>query len=180
MEKNIASIALFAAFIVVLSYMPKFELFFGVPITAQSLGLMLAGTVLGAWRGGLAALLYVAVGLAGLPVFSGGTGGVAILAKPAMGFVLAFPLAAFVTGLVMERLRGMQVMGAAMIASLIGAVIVLYIPGVLGMAYILEKPIWVAFGYVQLFLIGDLIKVVLAGLITQALCRAYPQGVLSR
>ena len=180
MEKNIASIALFAAFIAVLSWLPKFTLFFGVPITAQSLGIMLAGTVLGAWRGGLAVLLYVAVGLAGLPVFSGGVGGIGILSTPAMGFVIGFPLAAFATGAVMQLLRKANVLSAAMIASLIGAVIVLYIPGVLGMAYILDKPILVAFGYVQLFVVGDLIKVVMAGIITQALVRAYPSGVLSR
>ena len=59
MERNLTMIALFAALIAALGLIPKFTLGFGVPITAQSLGVMLCGTVLGAKRGGLAALLFV-------------------------------------------------------------------------------------------------------------------------
>ena len=58
MEKNIAYIALFAALIAVLGLIPKITLAFGVPITAQSLGVMLCGTVLGARRGALAVGLF--------------------------------------------------------------------------------------------------------------------------
>ncbi len=71
MERNLTMIALFAALIAALGLIPKFTLGFGVPITAQSLGVMLCGTVLGAWRGGLAALLFVALVALGLPLLAG-------------------------------------------------------------------------------------------------------------
>ena len=60
MEKNLTHIALFAALIAVLGLVPKIDLASGVPITAQSLGIMLCGTVLGAKRGALAVLLLLA------------------------------------------------------------------------------------------------------------------------
>ena len=59
MERNLTHIALFAALIAVLGLIPKIDLISGVPITAQSLGIMLCGTVLGAKRGFLAVLLFV-------------------------------------------------------------------------------------------------------------------------
>ena len=67
MERNVTMIALFAALIAVLGLIPRFDLASGVPITAQSLGVMLCGTVLGARKGALAVLLFlllVALGLA--------------------------------------------------------------------------------------------------------------------
>ena len=72
MERNIAYIALFAALITVLGLVPRIELAAGVPITAQSLGIMLCGTVLGARRGALAVLLFLALLAVGLPLLSGG------------------------------------------------------------------------------------------------------------
>ena len=59
MEKTLAYIALFAALIAVLGIVPPLSLGFGVPITAQSLGIMLAGSVLGAKRGTAAVLLFL-------------------------------------------------------------------------------------------------------------------------
>jgi len=59
MEKTSVLVALFAALIAVLGLVPAFPLASGVPITAQSLGVMLCGTILGAKKGGLAALFFV-------------------------------------------------------------------------------------------------------------------------
>ena len=61
MEKNIVLISLFSAFIAVLGLAPKVMIASGVPITAQSMGIMLCGTVLGAKRGALAVLLFLAL-----------------------------------------------------------------------------------------------------------------------
>ena len=69
-----------------------------MPITLQTFGVILAGLVLGWRRGGLAALLYLALGLVGLPIFAEGTGGVAVLSKPSVGYLLAFPVAAALAG----------------------------------------------------------------------------------
>ena len=75
MERNVSLIALFAALIAVLGLVPRIELISGVPITAQSLGIMLCGTVLGARRGALAVLLFLLLVAIGLPILSGGRGG---------------------------------------------------------------------------------------------------------
>lgn len=72
MERSLTLVALFAALIAALGLMPNLMLATGVPITAQSLGIMLCGTVLGAVRGGLAALLLVALVALGLPLLAGG------------------------------------------------------------------------------------------------------------
>ena len=74
MERSLTHVALFAALVAVLGLVPQISLAAGVPITAQSLGIMLCGTVLGARRGALAVLLFLALVAAGLPLLSGGRG----------------------------------------------------------------------------------------------------------
>ena len=71
MERNVAYIALFAALIAVLGLVPQITLMSGVPITAQSLGVMLCGAVLGARKGALAVLLFLVLVFLGLPLLSG-------------------------------------------------------------------------------------------------------------
>ena len=79
--RDIVLIALFAAIIVVLGLLPPIMLgFIPVPITAQSLGVMLAGCILGAKRGATAVLLVLLLVAIGLPVLSGGRGGLAVFA----------------------------------------------------------------------------------------------------
>ncbi len=102
MEKNLTQIALFAALIAILGLVPKVDLVSGVPITAQSLGIMLCGTVLGARNGALAVLLFLFVTIAGLPLLSGGRGGFGVLAGPSVGYIIGFPIAAFVAGLTVQ------------------------------------------------------------------------------
>ena len=103
MEKNLTHIALFAALIAVLGLIPKIDLISGVPITAQSLGIMLCGTVLGAKRGALAVILFLVLVAAGLPLLAGGRGGLGVFASPSVGYLIGFPFAAFVAGLIVER-----------------------------------------------------------------------------
>ena len=76
--RDLVLIALFAAIVVVLGLIPPITLgFIPVPITAQSMGVMLAGCILGAKRGALAFLLFLLLVIIGLPVLSGGRGGLA-------------------------------------------------------------------------------------------------------
>jgi len=75
-----------------------------VPVTGQTFGVLLLGATLGARRSAAALILYLAQGIAGLPVFApGGLPGPARLLGPTGGYLLAFPLAAFVLGALMER-----------------------------------------------------------------------------
>lgn len=77
---------------------------FPMHFTLQIFFVLLAGFLLGSRLGGFSILSYLAVGLAGVPVFAAG-GGPAYLVRPTFGFLLGMVAAAYVTGAVMERLR---------------------------------------------------------------------------
>jgi biotin transport system substrate-specific component len=179
LERNLTHIAMFAALIAVLGLVPKVDLAAGVPITAQSLGVMLCGTVLGARRGGLAVVLFLVLVAAGLPLLSGGRGGLGVFTSPSVGFLVGFPVAAFVAGWVMERTTLAPGI-AATAASVIGGIGVLYVFGIAGMAIMLDKSLTEASYLGFAFLPGDAVKAVLAGMITQSLARMRPASLLSR
>lgn len=179
MERNLTHIALFAAMIAALALIPRFEIAPGIGITAQSMGVMLCGTILGARLGGLAAALFVLVLLLGLPIWAGGAGGIGLLATGKVGFILGFPVAAFVTGWVMERTRG-SIPVSAFVAAVLGGMGVLYAFGIPGMAWGLGKSLTEA-GVIALgFIPGDLVKAVLAAGITATVAKSRPQALLSR
>lgn len=179
MERNLTHIALFAALIAVLGLVPKIDLAAGVPITAQSLGVMLCGTVLGAKRGALAVLLFLTLVAVGLPLLSGGRGGLGVFQSPSVGFLLGFPVAAFVAGWVMERTT-LPVAYAAAAGSVLGGIAVLYAFGIIGLSVMLGKTMSEAAQISFAFLPGDAIKVVLAAVITQTLAQLRPRSLLSR
>ncbi len=179
MERNVTLIALFAALIAVLGLVPKIDLVSGVPITAQSLGVMLCGTVLGARRGALAVLLFVFLVALGLPLLAGGRGGLGVFAGPSVGYIIGFPFAAFVAGWVTEQWRS-GVGLPAFAGAILGGIVVLYAFGVPGMALVLGKSLPEAMLLAAPFLAGDIIKAGLAGLITSGIAKVRPGVVLSR
>lgn len=181
MERNVVLIALFTALIAALGLVPKLTLASGIPITAQSLGIMLCGTVLGSKRGALAVLLFVVLVAAGLPLLAGGRGGLGVFTTPWAGFYFGFPVAAFVAGLVMERWHSENIGIVAFVAAVVGGIGALYLVAV--PYYMVMKPAGLLEAFVTAmlpFLIGDTIKAVLAGVITGALYKARPASVLSR
>ncbi|MDP3960935.1 MAG: biotin transporter BioY [Pseudorhodobacter sp.] len=179
MERSLAYVALFAALIAVLGLVPQITLISGVPITAQSLGVMLCGTVLGARRGALAVLLFLVLVALGLPLLSGGRGGLGVFAGPTVGFLIGFPVAAFVAGLVVER-WSVPLAFAALAGAFLGGIVVLYAFGIVGMSVVLGKTLPEAALLVTPFVVGDLIKAGLTALLTDALARVRPGALLSR
>jgi biotin transport system substrate-specific component len=180
MERNLTLIALFAALIAVLGLIPKITLGFGVPITAQTLGVMLCGTILGSKRGALATLLFLLLVAIGLPLLAGGRGGLGVFASPTVGFLVGFPIGAFVTGLIVEKLRFGSLGVTAAVASAVGGVLVVYVFGVVGMSVMLDKTLVEATLLITAFIPGDMIKAIVAGFVTVALFKARPNSVLSR
>lgn len=180
-EKDLVHIALMAAMIAVLGLIPKLDLIGGVPITAQSMGVMLCGLVLGSKRGALAVLLFLVCVAIGLPLLSGGRGGLAVFQGPTVGYLVGYVAAAFVTGFVFERFSGNSLSLAAFASSVIGGILVLYPFGVLGLIWVagMDGEKAVAVGVLP-FIIGDLIKAGLASAIIAALANARPQSLLSR
>ncbi|RJL19700.1 biotin transporter BioY [Paracoccus siganidrum] len=175
MERNIAHVALFAAMIAALGLVPQITLGFGVPITAQTLGVMLAGAVLGARRGAAAAGLFLLLVALGLPLLAGGRGGLGVFVSPTAGFALGFPVAAFATGLFVEHVRLRSAGLAAGLGAVFGGIVVLYILGAAGLAIVLDKSLAEAFTLVAVFIPGDLLKAGITGMLVQALARVRPQ-----
>ncbi|MDQ7260880.1 BioY family transporter [Paracoccus sp. PS-1] len=175
MERNIAQIALFAAMIAALGLVPQITLGFGVPITAQTLGVMLAGAVLGARRGAAAAGLFLLLVALGLPLLAGGRGGLGVFVSPTAGFALGFPVAAFATGLFVEHVRLRSAGLAAGLGAVFGGILVLYVLGAAGLAVVSGKGLAEAFGLVAVFIPGDLLKAAITGMLVQALARVRPQ-----
>ena len=180
MEKTIVLVSLFAALIAVLGLAPKVPGPFGVPITAQSMGIMLCGTVLGAKRGALAVLLFITLTAIGLPLLSGGRGGLGVFAGPSSGFIVGFPLAAYVAGLITTKLKMVKIFYSSLLGAIIGGIFVLYIPGVVGMSIALGKSISEATVIALIYIPGDLIKAFLCATLTQTLFKHRPADVLSR
>jgi biotin transport system substrate-specific component len=170
--------ALFAAIIVALGLLPPIPIgIIAVPITAQSLGVMLAGVVLGAKRGAIAVLIVVVLVSIGLPVLSGGRGGLSVFAGPTAGFFVGWTFAAYITGYLSERLVKTEqtaiVQGIGFfIASVIGGVVVLYAFGIAWLATNIGLP--TAFLGSMGFIPGDIVKAVVAALVGRAVMAGYP------
>jgi biotin transport system substrate-specific component len=99
--RSVALVAVLTALLVAAAVVPGIPVGgFGVPITVQTLAVLLTGLVLGPVRGGLAVFLYLVLGFVGLPVFSGGASGLQVLAGPTAGYLLSFVPAAVVVGAV--------------------------------------------------------------------------------
>jgi biotin transport system substrate-specific component len=131
-----------------------------VPLTVQNFGVLLAGLLLGSRRGFAALALYLAEGALGMPVFSPiGPGGIAQLLGPTGGFLLAYPLVAWLAGFVMER--GRRSFARAAMGGLLGEV-VLFTGGLAWLA-ILTHSVAQAFRWgLYWFLFAEVIKVMMA------------------
>jgi len=170
--RDTARVAVFAAVIVALGLMGPIPVPGLVPITAQTLGVMLAGTVLG-WKRGAAALLvlYVLVAV-GLPVLSGGHGGLGVFVGPSVGYLIGWLPGAIVTGLIAHS--GRITWWRTAVAAVVGGIVVIYAFGIPVQAAIADLPIGATVIASLAFLPGDLIKVALAVVLTVSLYRAYP------
>jgi len=144
-----------------------------VPITGQTLGVIVVGAALGAWRGAAALTTYMLVGLAGLPVFAGFTGTVAAIGKPSFGFVIGFIFSAFVAGWFAERAwdrrPGLAFLGFA------AASVVPFLFGIPYMAFILNVVMGLDYSFGALLAAG-LLPFILGGLIKAALAAAIIPG----
>lgn len=93
----------------------------GVPMTMQTFAITLAAMVLGSKYGALSSLVYLLLGMVGLPVFSNFTGGISRLVGPTGGFLISFPLMAFLIGLGIEYRRKFR--GALVLFVILGTVV---------------------------------------------------------
>jgi biotin transport system substrate-specific component len=133
-----------------------------VPITGQTFAVLLVGASLGARRGTASLVLYLIQGLLGLPFFAGGASGLAYLLGPTGGYLVGFVAAACLVGLLAARGLDRRI-PTALLAFLAGE-IVIYFCGVAWLSVFLGIPRAISAGFLP-FLIGDVIKLVAAGLV---------------
>lgn len=178
--RDLALVAIFAGFVAALGVVPAFTPpGFAVPITAQSLGVMLAGAVLGARRGGLAVLVLLVLVAAGLPLLAGGRGGLGVFFTPSGGFLLGWPVAAFVVGWLTERFGPTYRLVPGVVANVVGGIVVLYAFGIVGVAVGAKISLSAAAVSTWIFVPGDVVKAVVAALVARGVHAAYP-GLLGR
>jgi len=151
-----------------------------VPLTVQTFIVLLSGLVLGPLYGAASQLAYLFLGLMGLPVFSEG-GGLAYIVKPTFGYLLGFPFASFIAGMIVHR--GVKLPASLPLAGVprlilanVAALLAIFIPGVLylwwnlnfvlGQSLTLARAAQVGF---LVFLPGDVIKIIGVILLYRAL-----------
>ncbi|MCF7803915.1 MAG: biotin transporter BioY [Candidatus Marinimicrobia bacterium] len=151
-------LALLAQVQVVLPFSP-------VPITGQTLGVLLVGALLGRWRGTMAVFAYILEGVGGLPVFAGAAAGPAVLVGPTGGYIMGFLAAAYVTGYLAERGWDRKTWSAFSMMT-IGTSII-FISGVAWLVHLVPEGQLLNMGVIP-FLPGALIKISLATLLLPA------------
>jgi len=176
---DLALVAAFAALIAVCALLPALKVGAGlVPITLQTFAVLLAGALLGPWRGFLAVCLYLAVGAAGMPVFSGGAAGLAVLQGPTAGYLVGFPLAAAMCGLLVARLlpRRATRVGVPLVfaAGLLSSALFIHTLGMAGLVWRADMTWAQAWNVDKVFWIGDVVKNVCMALVATAVHRAFP------
>ncbi len=168
-------IALFAAIIVGLGAFPPITIpAVGVPITAQSLGVMLAGGILGAKRGALALVLFLVLVAIGLPLLSGGRGGFAVFASASGGFLISWIVGAYMTGLLVEKFWAKLSFEKALFATVIGGIVVVYSIGVPWVAVVAKISFTKAFVGSIAFVPGDIVKALIAAAVIVVVKKSYP------
>jgi len=175
--RGLTRIAVFAALIAVLGIPGAIPAFGGaVPITAQTLGVMLAGVILGPWRGAAAVLLVEVLVAFGLPLLSGGRGGAGVFVGPSAGYLVGWVLGAFVVGAIVHAGPARPTWWRTALASVVGGILVIYAVGIPVQSLVTGLPLGATVLSSLVFLPGDAIKVVVTVVIALALWRAYPKA----
>lgn len=173
---DVTRIAVFAAIIAVLGLPGAIPVFGGVPITAQTLGVMLAGVVLGPWRASAAVLVFEVLVFVGLPLLSGGHGGAGVFFGPSAGYLVGWIFGAFVTGMIVRATPGRPSWWRITAGCIVGGVFVIYAVGIPVQAIVTQLPFGATALSSAVFVPGDLVKVVITTVISLALWRAYPRA----
>lgn len=173
--RDLALVATFAGVMAALGTLPAvYPAGIPVPITAQSMGAMLAGAVLGSRRGFAALTLFLALVAVGLPLLAGGRGGLGVFGGPSIGYLVGFPLTAAVVGWIVERGGAPYRLVWGVVANLVGGIAVLYTLGILGTAWRAHLSIPAASVQAGWYVVGDCAKAVIAAFVARGVHAAYP------
>ena len=168
-------VALFAALTAACAVFPQIQApLIPAPIVVQNIGVIVAGSILGARRGCLALALFVLLVAVGMPILTGWRGGFGVILGPTGGFILSWIPAAFVIGWLVEKswnslgFRGLLAFNAD------GGIFAVCAPGVPRLAVVANMDLGEAVTGSVLFVPGDLVKAVLATFAALVVKRACP------
>ena len=173
--RDMVFVALFAALTAACAVFPPVAVpVVPAPIVVQNVGVMLAGSILGARRGGLALLLFVVLVALGMPLLTGWRGGLGVIAGPTGGFVLSWVPAAFVVGWLVEKYWARLHFWNLLLCNVVGGIVVVYALGIPWLAVVAGVELLPALTGSLVFVPGDLIKAVVASLVALIVKRSYP------
>ncbi|RLV49472.1 biotin transporter BioY [Nocardioides mangrovicus] len=172
--RDLALVAVFAALVAALGLFPAISVGSAVPITLQSMGPMICGAVLGRRLGAASLLLFLALVALGLPLLAGGHGGLAVFAGPTVGYLVGWPVAAYVIGWLTERGPRPYRLSWGVVAHVIGGIVVLYVFGIAGLVWQAGVTVPHAVVINLPFVPGDLAKAVVAALVARGVFAGLP------
>ncbi len=172
--RNMIITSLFAALICISAYIVVPLPFSPVPITLQTLFIMLAGLLLPVGYAGLVVIIYLLLGIIGLPVFSGGASGIGSLLGPTGGYLFGFLIGAMVISILVRT--SSNKFTTSFISSIIGGIVVVYALGVPWLSYKTGMGIGKAFAVGAVpFLLGDILKALMATFVSVPLNKYFKQ-----
>lgn len=160
--RDLSLVALGAALIALLAQVRIPLPFTPVPLTGQTFAVLLVAAALGSKRGAASMVLYIALGVFGLPVFAGGAAGLSYLTGATLGYLIGFVLAAYIVGWLAERGLERSVR-TSLLPFLVGTLII-YVCGVTWLTVLLGSLTKALAAGLVPFLLGDAIKLVAAAL----------------
>ncbi|MFD2025042.1 biotin transporter BioY [Promicromonospora aerolata] len=173
---DLARVAVFAALVAALGLPGSFSVLGGVPITAQTFGVMLAGAILGPRLGALSIIALLTLTAVGLPLLAGGRGGISVFVGPSAGYLIGWIAGAFVIGLIVHSSARKPAVWRTALAMLVGGILVVYAFGIPVQSLVTRLPLAETALTSLVFLPGDLVKAALATLTVSTLLRAYPRA----
>lgn len=173
--QDIAYIAVFAGVTAALGLIPGVMTPFSpVPITAQTLGVMLAGALLGGRRAAASMALFLVLVAIGLPLLAGGRGGLGVFQGASVGFLIGWPIVAALIGYATYRLGAPYSVWKGLLIHIGFGMVLLYCIGIPGMMLKTQMGLGQAIAANLPYLPGDAVKAVLAALIAKGVHTAYP------
>jgi len=171
--KEITFVAVFAGVMGALGVVPPIMLSFTpVPITLQTLGVLLAGGVLGARLGAMSQTIFLLLLAAGMPLLSGGRGGLSVFVGPSVGYIISWPITAFCIGYLLSRFQTLKIQYILFINLTVG-ILLIYLIGIPVQAFMMDIPLLKAVQLSLIYIPGDVLKAILASILVYRL-RKHP------
>lgn len=160
--QNICYVGLFTAVIVIMAQI-SIPMPAGVPMTMQTFAITLAAIILGAKLSTMATFIYILLGAVGLPVLAGFSGGISKFVGPTGGFLISFPIMAFIIGFAVDHRKAFK---GAFVVGLIAGTVVNYVIGVAMFCVLTQSPVSAGITACVLpFIPTAIIKAILASVI---------------